>query len=106
MLAFAVALWWIAPGTFTAWPAAAAAWSTVVLATGYGVLHGRRFRWSFCRTLCPIGLYYSVVQADSLVGIDFDPAATCTKCGGCNAICPVGLDRAPTPSCRPPGDSP
>jgi len=92
VLALTCVLWWTSPGAFVSWPAAATAWSALALLAGYTVVHARVWRWGFCRKLCPIGLYYSVVQTSPLVGIDFDPARTCTDCGGCAAICPVHLD--------------
>ena len=91
-LSLAVSLWWVAPAALVAWPAGLVVWGAVALVTGYGIVHGRYWRWGFCRKLCPIGLYYSVVQTNSLIGIDFDPTGTCTDCEGCEGVCPVGLD--------------
>lgn len=102
VLALAVSLWWIAAPALVARPGAAAVWASIGTVAAYAVFHGRRFRWGFCRKLCPIGLYYSVVQAEPLVGIDYDPAATCIECDGCDGICPVELAprdlAAPIPS--------
>jgi len=91
-LALATALWWVAPGAFAAPRSGMAVWTAALLTTGYAVFHARHWRWAFCRKLCPIGLYYSVVQTNALVGVHFAPHATCTDCEGCAAICPVGLD--------------
>lgn len=91
-LSLAVTLWWTAPATFVAWPAGAFAVAAVSTVAAAAVLHGRRWRWGFCRGFCPIGLYYSVVETGAPFGIDFDPAGTCTDCGACDVICPVGLE--------------
>jgi ferredoxin-type protein NapH len=94
VLVLATSLWWVSPRVFVsgeAEPSALAA-ASVAAATGLAVLHARLWRWRFCRQLCPIGLYYSVVQTPVLVGVDFDPGAACTECGACAGICPVELD--------------
>lgn len=92
-LSLAVSLWWTAPGAFVGgWPAAAIAWSSVLAVAAVAVGHARRFRWNFCRKLCPIGLYYSAVQSNAVVGLDFDRGRACTDCGACMTICPVHLD--------------
>lgn len=93
-LSLSVLLWWTSPRVFVAGDANALALAAAALAaiTGAAVLHGRYWRWSFCRKVCPIGLYYSVVQTTSLIGIDFDETAPCTDCKACETICPVHLD--------------
>lgn len=53
-------------------------------------LHGRFVRWSFCRTWCPIGAYYSAIQTAHKFGIHFDEAS-CKECDACTRICPVEL---------------
>lgn len=92
VLSLAVTLWWTAPATFLVWPAGAFAASAVLTLAAAAVLHGRRWRWSFCRGFCPIGLYYSVVETGAPFGIDFDPAGACIDCDGCDTICPVHLE--------------
>ncbi len=94
LLAISVVLWWTSPRVFASGDRGAigialAATATVIAAA---VLHGRYWRWSFCRKVCPIGLYYSVVQTNSLIGIDFDESAHCTECKACETICPAELD--------------
>jgi polyferredoxin len=86
LLAAAVEPWWIAP--LRAPIVALAAW--LALATAI-VLFGRRWRWAFCRRVCPIGIYYSAVQTRHGFGVCFD-ARDCTDCGACARICPVQLD--------------
>ena len=94
VLSSTVALWWVAAGVFVSGDLVATALAVggIAATTAYAVFHARYFRWNFCRKLCPIGLYYSVVQTGALVTIDFDAAAACTDCGACAGICPVHLD--------------
>lgn len=92
VLSLAVSLWWVAPAGLVDGVRGLAVIGGVLALAGVAVLHARRWRWGFCKGFCPIGLYYSVVQSNALVGIDFDPARTCTDCGVCRTICPVDLD--------------
>jgi len=56
-------------------------------------LHGRFWRWQFCRQVCPIGLYYSVVAPTKSYGILFQSdLGTCIQCEACETVCPVELD--------------
>jgi len=103
LLSLAVVSWWVAPGVFAAGDRGALlALGALALTAGYAVLHARWFRWGFCQKLCPIGLYYSVVQTASLIHVEFDPATACTDCDACTGICPVDLEprrlAAATPS--------
>ena len=91
LLSLAVTLWWTAPSTFLAWPAGGFAAGLVLTVATLAVLHGRMWRWGFCRGFCPIGLYYSVVETGAPFGIDFDPNGVCIDCDGCDTICPVQL---------------
>jgi len=44
----------------------------------------------FCRTLCPLGAFYSMFNRISMVRIDVDPQR-CTRCGVCLKDCPMDL---------------
>jgi len=94
VLSFATLLWWVAPQAFiaTAPRTVALAFAALASVTLAAVVHARWWRWQFCRQVCPIGLYYSVVQTTALIGIDFDRDAPCTDCKACEIICPVQLD--------------
>ena len=93
VLVGATSLWWVAPGVYLAGDLAMlAAWGALGLGLGLALFHARRWRWGFCRKVCPIGLYYSVVQTGGLVHIDFAPQLACTDCNACAGICPVHLD--------------
>jgi ferredoxin-type protein NapH len=93
-LALSVLLWWTSPRVFVSgdWRPAGLAVAALLAVAAAAVFHARHWRWGFCRKACPIGLYYSVVQTSALIGIDYDPIATCTDCGSCEGICPVHLD--------------
>ncbi len=55
-------------------------------------LQGRFWRWAFCKSWCPIGLYYSIIRTEKSQSVVFDNAAkTCIDCGVCDKVCPVGL---------------
>jgi polyferredoxin len=44
----------------------------------------------FCRTLCPLGAAWGLLNRISLVGIEVDNSA-CTRCGFCRTVCPVDI---------------
>ena len=94
MLSLAVLLWWTSPMVFFAGEisATAVALGATALLTAASLFHGRYWRWSFCRKVCPIGLYYSVVRTTPLIEVDFDRNAPCTDCKACETICPAQLD--------------
>ena len=94
LLALSVLLWWVSPrvswdGSVAAVGLAFAALAALVVSLE---LHGKYWSWQFCRKLCPIGLYYSVVTAKESYGIVFDAAReTCKECDLCDHICPVQI---------------
>lgn len=54
--------------------------------------HGRWWRWEFCKSACPIGLYYSFVSPAKRFGIHFrNQESTCIECDACDNVCPVDL---------------
>lgn len=56
------------------------------------VLQGRFWRWKFCKSWCPIGLYYSIIRVDKSQSVIFDNSQeTCIDCGVCDNVCPVNL---------------
>ena len=67
-------------------------WALVAVGTAGAYLHGRYWRWSFCKNVCPIGLYYSFVAPASYFGIHFrNDERTCIECNACDHVCPVDL---------------
>jgi polyferredoxin len=64
----------------------------LLLGLGAAIVHGRYWRWDFCRQYCPIGLYYSVVGSGApIFGVQYD-ATECNDCGLCDAVCPAQLE--------------
>ncbi len=68
------------------------AWGIVAGLTGLAYAHGRGWRWAFCRTTCPIGLYYSFVAPAAWYGVTFPHADACIECNLCDNVCPVDLE--------------
>lgn len=93
-LSVSLMLWWTSPRVFVGGDLVPTtiAMATLLLLVGLSFVHGRIWRWDFCRKTCPIGLYYSVVSPSTSYGIVFErDAATCIDCNACTAICPVDL---------------
>jgi len=89
------ALWFVSPRVLSAGSAraVAAAFAGVAGAAGLLLLLGWWWRWGFCRTACPIGLYYTAVQSAGAVAVCFeDGLGKCNDCGACAVVCPVELD--------------
>ncbi len=84
LLSLSILLWWTSLGGLGALAALA-------VMVGAAVVFGRAWGWSFCRRVCPIGLYYSVVQTKRPLGILFD-SSRCLDEGACVRACPVDLD--------------
>lgn len=92
LFAGGITLWWVdasvlLDGTLAQKAAAVGIYLLVVAAV---MAHGRWWRWGFCKQLCPIGLYYSVVGQGYRFGVAFDPT-DCNDCNLCDKACPVGL---------------
>ena len=51
----------------------------------------------FCRTLCPLGAFYGLFNRFSLIQLKFTEE-NCTKCGACQAECPMGIAVFTTPN--------
>ena len=67
-------------------------WSITAVGTVGAFLHGRYWQWEFCKKVCPIGMYYSVVAPAKYFGIHFRNAAdSCIDCKACDNVCPVSL---------------
>jgi len=90
-----VMLWWVDPavlldGSPRARAVVLGVWLLLCLG-GFG--HAFRWRFGFCRSACPIGLYYRFVTSRTPIGIVFDEhPSPCIACGACEKICPVEID--------------
>lgn len=81
------------------------AWGILGLGIGAAWAHGRWWRWRFCQSTCPIGLYYSFVSPSKRFGVYFrNESQTCIECNACDNVCPVEL--APRDLMAPTGPRP
>ena len=93
-LVLSVMAWWV--DLRVLWlgsvPALAAAWGTLLAGVALTYAHGRWWRWEFCKTTCPIGLYYSLVAPAGWFGVHFrNQLDSCIECDACDNVCPVDL---------------
>lgn len=85
--------------------AAGIAWGVLLTGLALAYAHGRWWRWHFCQSTCPIGLYYSFVSPARWFGVHFRNAEhTCIECDACDHVCPVDL--APRDLMAPSGPRP
>lgn len=94
ILVLAIMLWWVdlrvlVKGTGQA---LALSWATLLGLATAAYLHGRLWRWNFCKNYCPIGMYYSVVSPAQWFGVRFSHAENCINCNACDNVCPVALE--------------
>ncbi len=90
----AVLAWWVDLRMliFADGRALAVGWGLVAFGVAGAYLHGRFWRWEFCKVACPIGWYYSMVAPAQYFGIHFrNQNKTCIECNACDNVCPVDL---------------
>ena len=63
---------------------------TVLLIVIIGCMTVYRF---FCKTLCPLGALYGLLNKISFYRMGFNERA-CVNCGACEKICPMGINPA------------
>lgn len=93
-LVLSFAAWWV--DLRVLWlgspPALAAVWGTLAVGVLAAWAHGRFWRWEFCKSACPIGLYYSFVSPAQWYGVYFrNEYDSCIECDACDNVCPVDL---------------
>lgn len=94
-LVLSIFAWWVDLrvfwlGTGTAWWTA---WGLLATSVATTFAQGRFWRWEFCKSTCPIGLYYSFVSPAKWFGIHFrNQAESCIECNACDHVCPVDLN--------------
>lgn len=93
-LVLSVMAWWV--DLRVLWwgrgPALALAWGALLAGVAAAYAHGRWWRWNFCMSTCPIGLYYSFVSPARWYGVHFrNQTSTCIECNACDNVCPVDL---------------
>lgn len=94
VLVVAFFAWWVDLAVFWRGSPRALAWSWGALAvtTALAWAHGRYWQWGFCKSTCPIGLYYSFVSPAHWYGVHFRNAeSSCIECDACDHVCPVDL---------------
>lgn len=66
-------------------------WASLLLLTllGFVILHKMGFK--FCETICPFGMYLTVVTQKNSLRIIFDTNRACVDCGLCTQVCPMDL---------------
>jgi len=61
----------------------------ILVAVGFVILHKMGFK--FCETICPFGMYLTVVTQKNSLRIAFDTSRACVDCGLCTQVCPMDL---------------
>jgi len=56
---------------------------------GFVILQKMGFK--FCETICPFGMYLTVVTQKNSLRITFDTNRACVDCGLCTQVCPMDL---------------
>jgi ferredoxin-type protein NapH len=64
------------------------AWMPLLLVMAIVVIEVCIARRVWCRSLCPVGGFYSLLGRFSPVRVDFEKTI-CTDCGECSRVCPV-----------------
>lgn len=67
------------------------AWLAFAGLTLIGFVILQRMGFKFCETICPFGMYLSVVTQENSLRITFDASRACVDCGWCNQYCPMEL---------------
>jgi len=81
-------LFWLLPGLREqAGPVLAGKLGVLAAVLGWAVVSSR----PYCRTLCPLGALYGLLNRWSLLQVEHDPSL-CTRCGACADGCLAGLD--------------
>jgi len=87
-------VWWVDPRVLWQGSARAMGWSWFALAATAALAwgHARLWQWGFCKSACPIGLYYSFVSPAKWYGVHFrNQESSCIECNACDNVCPVNL---------------
>ncbi len=67
------------------------AWLAFALIATIGFTILQRMGFKFCETICPFGMYLSVVTQENSLRIAFDSSRACVDCGWCDQYCPMDL---------------
>lgn len=94
LLVLSILAWWVDLRVFWAGSSTAlwTAWGVLLTGVALTYAHGRWWRWNFCMSTCPIGLYYSFVSPAKWFGVHFrNQGQSCIDCDACDNVCPVHL---------------
>jgi len=72
-------------------PFFARAWGAFAALVGIGFLILHKMGFKFCESLCPFGMYLTVVTQKNSLRITFDTNRACVDCGLCTQVCPMDL---------------
>jgi polyferredoxin len=61
----------------------------MLVSVGFVILH--RMGFKFCQSLCPFGMYLTVVTQKNSLRVTFDSGRACVECGLCTQVCPMEL---------------
>ncbi len=61
----------------------------ILVLIAFAILHGMGFK--FCETICPFGMYLTVVTQKNSLRVTFDASRACVDCGLCTQVCPMDL---------------
>jgi polyferredoxin len=66
-------------------------WLAFVILMLIGFVILQRMGFKFCETICPFGMYLTVVTQKNSLRIIFDASRACVDCGLCTQVCPMDL---------------
>lgn len=72
-------------------PYFALTWVSFFVAVVIGFVILQKMGFKFCETICPFGMYLTVVTQKNSLRIAFDSSRACTECGLCTQVCPMDL---------------
>lgn len=61
----------------------------ILVIIAFVILHKMGFK--FCQTICPFGMYLTVVTQKNSLRVTFDSSRACVDCGLCTQVCPMEL---------------
>jgi ferredoxin-type protein NapH len=67
------------------------AWTAFALLAIIGLVILHQMGFKFCETICPFGMYLTVVTQQKSMRIIFDASRACVDCGLCTQVCPMDL---------------
>jgi polyferredoxin len=66
-------------------------WAVFGLLALLGFVILQRMGFKFCESICPFGMYLTVVTQKNSLRIIFDSSRACVDCGLCTQVCPMDL---------------